>query len=238
MKLLAIETSTLAGSVAIMEDRRTLYEQLLGLREDHSARLMSAIDAALAHVGWTPRDVDAYALAIGPGSFTSLRVGLATLKGLCFAAGTPIVTVPTLDAMAWAFPDCRWRICPMIDARMKEVYGAVYEWQDGTITKLTPDLVSTVENVFGDFMDLPILCFGTGSNLYRDRIETALGDHARFVDESLGMPRASRVAMLASEKFGRGDTADIDLLEPVYLRKSEAERVRNQRRANTDNPLS
>ena len=233
MKLLAVETSTLAGSVAIMDDGRLLYEQLLGLRQDHSARLMPAIDAALTHVGWTARDVDAYALAIGPGSFTSLRVGLATMKGFCFAAGKPIVTVPTLDAMAWAFPDCTWRVCPMIDARMKQVYGAVYEWRDGELTKLTPDLVATVEDVLGDFSDQPILCFGSGSELYRDRIETVLGDNVRSVDESLGMPRASRVAMLAAARFGRGETADLDTLEPVYLRKSEAERLRDQRRQNS-----
>ena len=229
MNLLAIETSTLVGSVALMRDGQLVYEQVLGLREDNSSRLMPAIDGALGHVGWSPRDVDVFALAIGPGSFTSLRVGLATIKGLCLATDAPVVAVPTLDALARAFTGCRWRVCPMLDARMGEVYGAVYEWDADAFRKLTPDWVAAVEDLLDGYNDGPVLCFGSGAELYRNRIETALGDNCRFVDESLGLPRASRVASAAAERFDRGETDDMDRLEPVYLRKSEAERARARR---------
>ncbi len=229
VNLLAIETSTLVGSVALMQDGRLVYEQLLGLREDHSSRLMPAIDAALRHVGWSARDVDVYALAIGPGSFTSLRVGLATVKGLCLATGAAVVAVPTLDVLARAFTGCRWRVSPMLDARMGEVYGAVYECDEIGFRKLTADMVARVEDILDGWTDRPVLCFGSGAELYRARIETLLGDNSRFVDGSLGLPRASRVALAAWERFQRGETDDIDALEPVYLRKSEAERGRDRR---------
>ena len=185
MNLLAIETSTLVGSVALMRDGQLVYEQVLGLREDNAARLMPAIDIALRHVGWSPRDVDVFALAIGPGSFTSLRIGLATIKGLCLATGAAVVAVPTLDALARAFTGCRWRVCPMLDARMGEVYGAVYEWEKTGFRKLTPDRVAVVEDLFDGCDNEPVLCFGSGAELYRHRIETALGDNCRFVDKSL-----------------------------------------------------
>jgi len=229
VNMLAIETSTLVGSVALTQDEQLVYEQVLGLREDNSSRLMPAIDIALQHVGWSPRDVDVFALAIGPGSFTSLRVGLATIKGLCLATGAAVVAVPTLDALARAFSGSRWRVCPMLDARMGEVYGAVYEWHKDGFSKLTPDRVAIVEDLLDGYRDEPILCFGSGAELYRARIETVLGDNCRFVDESLGLPRASRVAMAASERLDRGETEHVDRLEPVYLRKSEAERVRARR---------
>jgi len=229
VNMLAIETSTLVGGVALMRDGQLVYEQVLGLREDNAARLMPAIDIALRHVGWSPRDVDVFALAIGPGSFTSLRIGLATIKGLCLATGAAVVAVPTLDALARAFTGCRWRVCPMLDARMGEVYGAVYEWEKTGFRKLTPDRVAAVEDLFDGCDDEPVLCFGSGAELYRRRIETALGDNCRFVDKSLGLPRASRVALAAGERFHRGETDDMDRLEPVYLRKSEAERARARR---------
>jgi len=232
VNLLAIETSTLVGSVALVRDGWLVYEQLLGLREDHSSRLMPAIDYAFDHVGWSPREVDVYALAIGPGSFTSLRVGLATIKGLCLATGAPVVAVATLDAMARSFPGCRWRVCPMLDARMNEVYGAVYEWHESECRKLTADRVAPVDDILDGWDDTPVLCFGSGADLYQDRIETILGDNSRLVPGSLGLPRASRVAMLARDRFDRGETDDIETLEPVYLRKSEAERARDRRAQN------
>jgi len=233
VNLLAIETSTLVGSVAIMQNGQLAYEQVLGIREDHSSRLMPAVDDALRHVGWSPRDVDVYALAIGPGSFTSLRVGLATVKGLCMATGAAVVAVPTLDVMALAFMGCRWRVCPMLDARMNEVYGAVYEWREEGQNKLTPDRVASVEDILAGWENSPVVCFGSGAELYRERIEKTLGDNCRFVDRSFGLPRASRVAVAATKRFALGETDDIDLLEPVYLRKSEAERARDRRARNS-----
>jgi len=117
----------------------------------------------------------------------------------------------------------------MLDARMDEVYGAVYEWHESDCRKVAPDRVVRVEDMLAGWDDGPMLCFGTGAELYRERIEMVLGDNCRFADWSLGLPRASRVALLAMERFERGETDDIDTLEPVYLRKSEAERARDRR---------
>ena len=117
----------------------------------------------------------------------------------------------------------------MLDARMQEVYGAVFEWHDNEFRKLIPDTVASVDNILDGYEDEPVLCFGSGAELYRERIETVLGGNAQFVEESVGLPRSSRIAMMACERVSRGESDDIDLLEPVYLRKSEAERARERR---------
>src|SRR5690242_19383342 len=126
MRVLALETSTLAGGVALMDGERLVAEYVLDVGVTHSERLLAVIDRVLADARWAPRDLEGLAVSIGPGSFTGLRVGVSTVKGLAWALGLPIAAVPTLDAMAAAVPSSAWPVCPILTARRGEVYASLY----------------------------------------------------------------------------------------------------------------
>src|SRR6266851_56323 len=125
MRVLAVDTSTMAGGVALLEDERVVGESLLDVRTTHSERLMLAVDRALADARWTAESLDGLAVAIGPGSFTGLRIGLAAVKGLALALDRPIAAIPTLDAMASGLPWAARPVCPVIVARKGEVYACL-----------------------------------------------------------------------------------------------------------------
>src|SRR5947199_6371402 len=128
MRVLAVETSTLSGGAALLDDERVVGEYTLDVRITHSERLMAAIDRLLSDAGWTPRDLEGLAVTVGPGSFTGLRVGLSTVKGLALALAIPVAAVPTLDAMAAMLPYAALPVCPVLDARQREVYASLYPW--------------------------------------------------------------------------------------------------------------
>jgi tRNA threonylcarbamoyladenosine biosynthesis protein TsaB len=128
MKLLAVESATLSGGVALLEDDRLLGEITLNIAITHSERLMFAVDRLLADCGLAPADLDGLAVSVGPGSFTGLRVGLATVKALAMALDLPVAPVPTLDALAARLPFADAPVCPILDARKGEVYFSLYRW--------------------------------------------------------------------------------------------------------------
>ena len=223
MRILAADTSTIIGSVALVENESPIGEYTLNVSETHSARLMPTIDRVLADCGMEIAEVDALAIAIGPGSFTGLRIGLATFKGLALAAEKKLVAVPTLDALASSISFSEHMVCPILDARMGEVYAASYRFRDGACEKLSKDAVLSVEELFGE-VDETVVLLGDGIPLYRDRIVAILGERAIFAPRRLWMPRAVNVAVIAKSRLDKGESDDIDTLEPMYLRKSEAER--------------
>ena len=122
MLVLGIETSSRHGGVAIIGEDRVLCEAVLSVEVTHSERLLPAVDRALDEARITLEGLGGIAVSIGPGSFTGLRIGLSTAKGLAYATGLPLVGVPTLEAMAWTLPAARWQVCPVLDARKQEVY--------------------------------------------------------------------------------------------------------------------
>src|SRR5437870_4501589 len=128
MRVLAVETSTLAGGVALLDGDVLLGQYMLDVRVTHSERHMGAVDRLLGDARWTVRDLTGLAVAVGPGSFTGLRVGLSTVKGLAVALGIPVAAVPTLDAMAASLPFAALPVCPVLDARKGEVYASLYRW--------------------------------------------------------------------------------------------------------------
>ena len=127
MRVLGIDTSSLLGGVAILDNETLLAESRLNVAVAHSERLMGEMDRMLRHSDLTVKDIDVFAVAVGPGSFTGLRVGLSTVKGLVYATGRPMVAVPTLEALAWNVPFCRYQVCPLLDARKGEVYAGLFK---------------------------------------------------------------------------------------------------------------
>ena len=228
MKVLAVETSTLMGSVAVVESDRILCELTLSVEETHSSQLMPAIDYVLKTARCTPDRLDGLAIALGPGSFTGLRIGMAAVKGLAVAAGKPVAGISTLEAMAWSFPFCPHLICPMLDARMNEIYTAWFEAKDGRVWRRSEDVALPVADFLKSAKKEAVF-FGPGALRYRAEISDLMGDLARFASPKIMGARASVVGFLAAEKLGRGKSADIDSLEPSYIR--ELQTIQKPRRS-------
>jgi tRNA threonylcarbamoyladenosine biosynthesis protein TsaB len=215
MRVLAVDTSTMAGGVALLEDARVVGESLLDVRTTHSERLMLAVDRALGDAGWNARDLDGLAVAVGPGSFTGLRIGLAAVKGLALALGHPIAAVPTLDAMAAALPWTTRPVCPVLEARRGEVYASLYRWDGATMRREWDYLALAPEAVAGKLTE-PVIGVGDGVSLVASPWITAVRPIRRG-------PPAAAVGWLGEELLRRGQTVSPADLVPTYLRPSEAE---------------
>lgn len=209
------------GSIGVVEDNHVLCELTLHVEETHTSQLMPAVEHILKTMGLTPEQLDGLAVALGPGSFTGLRIGMATVKGLAVAASKPIVGVSTLEAMAWNFPFCPHPMCPMIDARMKEVYAAWFRTERGKVLRQSDDLVLRVSDLLKNVNE-DVLFFGSGVQRYRAEIEEIMGKKALFASPEIMGARASLVGLLAMEKMERGEFAGLDSLEPLYIRQSLA----------------
>ena len=229
MKILAADTSTSINTVAVCDDGRVLAEIIVECGRSHSERLIDTVDWVLAEAGLKIEDMDALAISVGPGSFTGVRVGVATWKGLALGARLPLAPVPTLDAMTRLGAFREGLLCPLLDARMREVFGAVYRFTNGRREKLTPDRVCPVDSLL-DEIDGDAVFLGNGVELYRERIlERRPG--AAFAPAICSVPRASAVAAEARALIEQGVCTDAALVSPVYLRKSQAEMNRARREA-------
>lgn len=215
MKLLALETATLAGGAALVEGDRVVGEYALNIRVTHSERLMVAVDRLLADAGWRPGDLEGLAVSVGPGSFTGLRIGISAAKGLAMALGLAIAPVPTLDALAAGLPFAALPVCPVLDARKGEVYASLFRWEGLALRREWEYLALAPEELARRLTGPVILC-GDGATLV-GAAEALLAPPARRLP-SAACVGAMGHAMLA----GGGGVGPADLL-PLYLRPSEAE---------------
>lgn len=221
MVILAADTSTSINTVCLARSGHILAETVVLSGRKHSERLLETVDWLLAEAGLTLMQVETLAVSVGPGSFTGLRVGIATWKGLALAQGLPLVGVPTLDAMTrlGVFRDAT--VCPLLDARMHEVFGAVYSYRNGVRTKLTPDRVCSIDDFLSAVPEAPVF-LGDGATLYADAIRRRFPE-AFFAPEHCAVPRASAVAAEALQQLQDGASTDAGAVVPIYLRKSQPE---------------
>ncbi|MEW6001264.1 MAG: tRNA (adenosine(37)-N6)-threonylcarbamoyltransferase complex dimerization subunit type 1 TsaB [Nitrospirota bacterium] len=223
MRILAIETSTLLGGIAIMDDISGLIaETRLNVKSTHSERLMTSIDNLLKQSSTNLGDIEALAISIGPGSFTGLRIGLSTVKGLSYATGKPIVSVPTLEAFALSFFLAEYPICIMLDARKREVYAALFKWKDSELIRLVEELSIKPRDLMKK-IEGKVIFSGEGALLYRDIIIESLDERAIFALPEKMVPSPANVASIGLRKALKGEFADPISLVPFYIRKSEAE---------------
>ena len=226
MRMLAIETATPAQSVALLEDDRLLAEASYDAKGSRGGLLLPTVDHVLRKAGVAAKDLDAVAVSIGPGSFTGLRVGLATAKGLALGTGAAVVGVSTLEALAAGYePAAEITICTLLDAYRGEVYLAVFKRRAGRLERLHADAVLAPETVKEALADVeqPVHLIGNGAARYRRQLEAALGTTIRVTERGLGaVPSAAVVARLGRNRLAEGIRPDADVV-PVYLRRTEAE---------------
>lgn len=222
MRILAVDTATRSCSVALADGDAVLAEVTIRIQQTHAKHLMGMIDTAIGLSGTPFSDIDGFAVTRGPGSFTGLRIGIATVKGLAAASGKPMVGVSTLETLAMqvACPSCL--ICPLLDARRGEVYSSRYRYRNGCLERLRDEGVSTPEKAIED-IDETCLFLGSGAVLYREILVRRLGRRARFSPSFQNTIGASTVAYLSMAAFETGHTDDVGGFVPVYIRKSDAE---------------
>lgn len=222
MLVLGIETSTKTGSVAVASEKEIIAQYSLNIEVTHSERLMSTVDRVLKDTGIAVSALGGFAVAIGPGSFTGLRIGLAAVKGLALATGKPVAAVPTLEALAWNLPYAAHPVCPLLDARKNEVYAAMYRFEGNALVHVMAEAVMSLSRLEEHISEKTIFT-GEASRLFREEIEKQFGDRALFAPQSAILPSAATVAEIGSLMIKNGRHADPDRLTPMYIRRPEAE---------------
>lgn len=228
MKILAVDTATGSCSVAVAVDGELLAEITLVRNETHSRHLTGLIRQVVQVAGVTLSEIDGLAVTRGPGSFTGLRIGISTIKGLAAASGRPLVGISSLETLAQQGSAGEHPVCSMIDARRGEVYVARYRKKNCLLSleeneqALPPDMA--LRSIEGTCVFV-----GNGSVVYRRIIMDLMGERAHFASATQHIIRAATVAQLAWRRFDAGDTDDLTRFVPTYLRKSDAEMNKQKR---------
>ena len=222
MKVLGVDSSTMTAGIGIVEGDEIFVEIKFSVKITYSEILLSCIDQALKNIGLKIEDIDGFAISIGPGSFTGLRIGLSALKGLCLATGKPLASVPSLDALAYLSLFSQYPVATLLDAKKNQVYAAIYETKDGELKRLTDYWVLDVEDLVKRISQRTLFV-GPGAKIYQKKLVEFLGERAYFAWGEKSLPSGATVAFLGSKKLISGQAEDIADLEPLYLRKSEAE---------------
>ena len=222
MKILGIDTATPILALGIVDEEKVLSEIRFNAGQTHAQILLPNIEKILKDSSLQLEDLDGIALSIGPGSFTGLRIGLATAKGLCFASGKPLLTVPTLDGLVYFNRSLPYPLVPILDAKKNEVYSAVYNNREGVLERISDYWVLSVEKLVAKIPE-EVIFLGLGLEVFQDRLKELCGEKAHFLAGERNLPSGSSIAFLGLEKFRRSEFEDLEKAKPLYLRSSEAE---------------
>ncbi|MDD3995905.1 MAG: tRNA (adenosine(37)-N6)-threonylcarbamoyltransferase complex dimerization subunit type 1 TsaB [Bacilli bacterium] len=224
MRLLMVDTATIVASAAVIEEEKLVGEVIINHQKKHSEKLLPAIDHLFTDAGLDVSEMDAFGIVCGPGSFTGLRIGMATVKGFAQALNKPVVGVSTLEALAYNLPYAQGIICPILDAQRDQVYTGVYQFINGCFETLLPDTVLSIDALIrhlSEITDGPIHVLGDGVPKYFETISEELD--AFKAPPHIRMNRASSAAWLALRKLQKGQVQDYKTIEPMYIRPSYAE---------------
>lgn len=239
MKILALDSSGLVASVAIVEDDDLIAEYDIQYKKTHSQTLLPMLDEIKKMIDLDMSALDAVALAAGPGSFTGLRIGSATAKGLGLALSIPLIEIPTLEGLAYNLYGAREYICPIMDARRGQVYTGVYEFiknedieKDGYLLKeVEPQCAVGIEEIAAKLNRLgkEVIFLGDGVPVFREQLRFLMEVPYHFAPAHLNRQRAASVAALGSIYYKSGKIVDAKDHAPIYLRLSQAERERSEK---------
>ncbi len=238
MKIIALESSALTASTAIMEDGLLTAEYTVNYKLKHSKTLLSMLDEIARMTELDLKTVDGIAISAGPGSFTGLRIGSATAKGIGLVLDKPLIEVPTLEALAYDLFRPNALICPIMDARREQVYNGIYRFEGDDLITIedqralgVDELCAELDEDHSENADLPVIFLGDGAAVFKNKIDELLKRPHSFAPAHLSTPRAASVASLGLKYLKEGKTVSAADHAPTYLRKSQAERVRDEKAA-------
>ncbi len=221
-RFLTVQTATPGGSVALTAGDQLLGEFCLNTPRPVGDWLLDGANTLLESAGLKLADLDAFGIVAGPGAFTGLRVGMATIKGLAMAVDKPVVAVSSLECLALQAPYCAMPVCAMLDARKKEVYVALYAHQGTEVRTLVDERVVAPED-FLAYCPEETLFIGNGATAYRTLLMRQMGPRAHFLSGLYDLPRAALAAQLVYRGWQAGDACSAEQIQPRYIRPSEAE---------------
>lgn len=232
MKILAVDTSANTATVCVSEDDKLLAEEIVNHKKTHSQTLMTMIDNALKSCDTDISEIDVFAVANGPGSFTGLRIGVSAVKGMAHALDKPVIEISTLEGMAYNLFMCENIICPIMDARRAQVYNGVYTWENGEFLTLSTPRALAIEECVEDVKkyNKKVIFLGDGVPVHKEYIKEQMGKNAVFAPPSCNAQRASSLASIAFGKLE--EKKSCYEVTPFYLRKPQAEREREERSKN------
>lgn len=219
MKILALDTSALTATVAVADETKVYGEMSFTTSLNHSQTIMPMVDDLLKKLNFTLNDIDLFACSCGPGSFTGLRIGIGTIKGLSFGSGKKVKGVCTLDALAHNIPFSDHIIAPIMDARRNQVYNALYKFQGGKLICIKEPRAIAVEDLAKELKEKTVFV-GDGVAVYRDTLTELMRGNALFAPANLCLQSASSVAMASFD----APCKNPEELSAIYLRKPQAER--------------
>lgn len=226
MKVLSIESSTASAACAVVEDGKLLGEVSLNDKKQHSVILMPIVDSLLKDLKLDIKDIDAFIVSSGPGSFTGLRIGMATAKGLAQANNRPFIGISSLDALAFNLAYTSDIICPILDALRDNVYTALYLFENGSLKRISDYMAVHIDELISLIKEkAPSQVTFVGDALYkfRNKLEESF-DAVYFAPAHLNLARASSLGELGLIRLLEGQEDDLLTYSPIYLRKSQAER--------------
>lgn len=236
MKVLAIDSSGLVASAAIIEDDNMVAEYTINYKKTHSQTLLPMIDEIVKMTDTKLESLDAIAVAGGPGSFTGLRIGAATAKGLGLALDKPLISVPTVDGLAYNMFGTDKVICPLMDARRNQVYTGLYEFKNNEFSVIKAQMAVSIEEIAELINETgrEVIFLGDGVDVYKEILKSLLKIDYFFAPAHLNKQRAAALGSLAIQYSKSGKLESASEHRPEYLRLSQAERERMEKQGSID----
>ena len=235
MKILGLDSSGMTASVAVVEDDLLVAEYSVNYKKTHSQTLVPMLNEIAKMTELDMESLDAIAIAKGPGSFTGLRIGSATAKGLGFALNKPIVEISTTEGLAYNMFGTNRLICPIMDARREQVYMGLYEFENDTLKTIVAATAEPVEDTINriNAMNRPVIFLGDGVKVFKNKLDELLTVPVIYAPAGKNMQSAASIATLGLIALKKGKAIPASEHVPDYLRLSQAERERNEA-ANAD----
>ena len=228
MKMLSLDTSATVCTAAICEDGKLIAETTVNTGNTHSEMLLPVIENLLNITETDINEIDLFACSTGPGSFTGVRIGVATVKGLAYGKNKPCISVSTLEALAYNLVGFNGILCPVMNARRNQVYNALFKCENGIIERLCPDRAISIAELDEELAEesLPIYLSGDGYDITSNGFKKT---KLAYVPQKYRDQSAYSVAVCAFKKYENGESLSDAEIAPIYLRPSQAERERNER---------
>ncbi len=222
MIVLGIETSSTCGSVAVVQDRKVLGELFFNTGTKHSTKIVPSITNLLSTVGLDKADLEGIAVTSGPGSYTSLRIGISIAKGLAYSLDIPLIGISTLQCVAFNSIISPHLICSLIDARKGELYSALFRYNTGELERISEDQIVSIDYLCQSIDEKTVL-IGDGLYLYKSTFVDRINGLVLFAPEHLCYGRASSCAILGIDNFKKAKRDEVNTLVPKYIRQADAE---------------